>query len=90
MMYNVMVACKYYDDEQQAKGELDKLRLKILNKLGAAGKRDGEPGGVGRALWKAYQAMDTNGDGFVRSFVRLFVCSCGLARLMSVVSPERA
>ena len=47
----------------QVNHELDALRLKVLNKLGAAGKKDGEAGGVGRALWKAYEAMDLNGDG---------------------------
>jgi len=47
----------------QVKKELDSLRLKVLNKLGAAGKTNGEAGGVGRALWKAYKIMDENGDG---------------------------
>jgi hypothetical protein len=53
----------------QMKKELDALRLKVLNKLGAAGKRDDQPGGVGRALWKTYQHMDANGDGCVRVVV---------------------
>ena len=53
----------------QMKKELDALRLKVLNKLGAAGKRDDQPGGVGRALWKTYQQMDANGDGCVRVVV---------------------